>query len=49
MAAYATTRTDKIGEYARSTGQAAVSTFESAKKYNTEHNITGKVSAVPQG
>ena len=43
-AAYATTRADTIGDYARSTGQAAVSTFESAKKYNAEHNITGKAS-----
>jgi hypothetical protein len=43
-AAYATTRADTIGDYARSTGQAAVSTFESAKRYNAEHNITGKAS-----
>eukprot|EP00241_Pyramimonas_parkeae_P007732 CAMPEP_0114260496 /NCGR_PEP_ID=MMETSP0058-20121206/20525_1 /TAXON_ID=36894 /ORGANISM="Pyramimonas parkeae, CCMP726" /LENGTH=161 /DNA_ID=CAMNT_0001375749 /DNA_START=1290 /DNA_END=1775 /DNA_ORIENTATION=+ len=38
----ATTRKDAIGDAARSTGNAAISTFESAKTINNEHNITGK-------
>lgn len=36
----ATTRKDAIGDAARSTGNAAISTFESAKTINNEHNIT---------
>mmetsp|Transcript_16662 Transcript_16662/g.28118 ORF Transcript_16662/g.28118 Transcript_16662/m.28118 type:complete len:248 (-) Transcript_16662:351-1094(-) len=41
-AAYCTTRSDKAGDVARSTGAAVVSTFDKAKAYNDEHNFTGK-------
>ena len=42
-AAYATTRKDTVGDVARQTGQAAASTASAAKKFNDEHNITGKL------
>ena len=42
-AAYATTRKDSAGEVARSTGTAAASTATAVKKFNDEHDITGKL------
>lgn len=42
-AVYATTRRDTAGELARSTGIAAASTATAVKKFNDEHDITGKV------
>ena len=41
-AAYATTRTDTAGDVARSTGVAAATTATSLKKFNDQHDITGK-------
>jgi hypothetical protein len=32
-----------VGDVARQTGQAAASTASAAKKFNDEHNITGKL------
>lgn len=42
VAAYCTTRNDSVGDVARGTGAAAASTFDAAKKFNDEHNITGQ-------
>ena len=42
-AAYATTLSTTTGEIARGTGAAAISAASAAKKFNAEHNITGKL------
>mmetsp|Transcript_9649 Transcript_9649/g.13102 ORF Transcript_9649/g.13102 Transcript_9649/m.13102 type:complete len:255 (+) Transcript_9649:213-977(+) len=41
-AAYAATRSDSVGDAARSTGQGAVKGFERAKQLDQEHHITEK-------
>uniref|UniRef100_A0A7S0MZ57 MIT domain-containing protein n=1 Tax=Pyramimonas obovata TaxID=1411642 RepID=A0A7S0MZ57_9CHLO len=41
-AAYCTTRSDTAGDVARNTGSAVATTFEKAKAYNEEHNLTGR-------
>jgi hypothetical protein len=43
-AAYAATRQDKVGEVAKSTGQAAVAVGSKASDLDKQHNITGKVA-----
>ena len=42
-AAYAATRSDKVGEVAKSTGQAAVAVTGKAVDLNKEHGITDKI------
>jgi len=42
-AAYATTRKDGVGDVARQTGNAAATAATAAKKFNQDHNITGKL------
>lgn len=45
-AAYATTRSDKIGDGARNVGKAGVAAADKVKALNEEHGITDKAKAV---
>lgn len=44
-AAYAASRSDAVGDAARSTGKAAIAVGNKAAEFNREHHITDKVSA----
>lgn len=44
-AAYATTRSDKVGDVARSVGQAGVSAVDKAKQLDQQHQISEKAKA----
>ena len=43
-AVYATTRSDGVGEAARSVGTGTANAVSAAKKYNEEHNVTGRIA-----
>jgi len=41
-AAYATTRTDEVGDVARGTAKAAIDGVDAARQFDAEHNISGR-------
>ena len=48
-AGYAATRSDGIGDAARATGNAAVSTAAKAKEYEQEHQVGAKIKTIGEG
>ena len=47
-AAYATTRTDEIGDVSRNVAAGAIDGVQAAKAFDKQHDITGKVSTAAQ-